>query len=150
MIKNHTEVYLMDENKYQVIDPMDDSYKLTAADLKKEKKKKRKGLKVFVAIILVFAILAGGAGIYVYSYLNKLNYGDSQGTANPNLDKEESLSFDNQADADADLRARLSNNVIWYDDRIVNILLVGVDYGDEEAVMFKGAYLPRSDRKSVV
>ena len=53
--------------------------------------------------------------------------------------------FDNQADADADLRARLSNNVIWYDDRIVNILLVGVDYGDEEAVMFKGAYLPRSD-----
>ena len=39
MLKNHTEVYLMDENKYQVIDPMDDSYKLTAADLKKEKKK---------------------------------------------------------------------------------------------------------------
>ena len=38
MIKNHTEVYLMDENKYQVIDPTDDSYKLTAADLKKEKK----------------------------------------------------------------------------------------------------------------
>ena len=145
MIKNHTEVYLMDENKYQVIDPMDDSYKLTAADLKKEKKKKRKGLKVFIAIILVFAILAGAAGIYVYTYLNKLNYGDSKGTANPNLDKEESLSFDNQADADADLRARLSNNVIWYDDRIVNILLVGVDYGDEEAVMFKGAYLPRSD-----
>ena len=101
MLKNHTEVYLMDENKYQVIDPMDDSYKLTAADLKKEKKKKRKGLKVFVAIILVFAILAGAAGIYVYTYLNKLNYGDSQGTANPNLDKEESLSFDNQADADA-------------------------------------------------
>ena len=149
MLKKHTEVYLMDENKYQVIDPTDDSYKLTAADLKKEKKKKHKGLKVFVAIILVFAILASGAGIYVYSYLNKLNYGDSQGTANPNLDKEESLSFDNQADADADLRARLSNNVIWYDDRIVNILLVGVDYGDEEAVMFKGAYLPRSDDNDI-
>ena len=48
MIKNHTEVYLMDENKYQVIDPMDDSYKLTAADLKKEKKKKHKDRKSVV------------------------------------------------------------------------------------------------------
>ena len=30
----------MDENKYQVIDPENDNYKLTASDLKKEKKKK--------------------------------------------------------------------------------------------------------------
>ena len=42
MIKNRMEVQFMEENKYQVIDPKDDSYKLTAADLKKEKKKKRK------------------------------------------------------------------------------------------------------------
>ena len=140
----------MDENRYQVIDPENDNYKLTAADLKKEKKGKHKGLKVLIAIVLVFAILIGGAGIFVNSYLNKLNYGDSEGTANPNLDKEESLSFDNQSDADEDLRSRLANNVIWYDDRIINILLVGVDYGDDEAVMFKGAYLPRSDSMILV
>lgn len=135
----------MEENKYQVIDPDNDKYRLTAEDLKKEKKSRKKGLKVLIAIILVFAILVGGAGIFINSYLSKLNYGDSKGTANPDLDNQESLSFDNQSDADADLRSRLANNVMWYDDRIYNILLVGVDYGDEEAVMFKGAYLPRSD-----
>ena len=141
---------MMNENKYQVIDPEIDDYKLTAEDLKKNSKKKRKGLKVFLAIVLVFAILVGGAGVYVNSYLNKLNYGDSQGKANPNLDKEESLNFDNQADADEDLRSRLANDVMWYDDRIINILLVGVDYGDEETVMFQGAYLPRSDSMILV
>lgn len=140
----------MDENKYEVIDPESDSYKLTAADLRKDKKKKHKGLKVLISIVLVFAILIGGVGVYINSYLNKLNYGDSQGTANPNLDSEESLNFDNQADADADLRSRLANDVMWYDDRIINILLVGVDYGDEEVVMFKGAYLPRSDSMILV
>lgn len=138
----------MEENKYQVIDPEDDSYKLTAADLKKDSKKRLKGLRALVAIVVVFAILVGGAGLYINSYLNKLNYGDSKGTANPDFD--ESLSFDNQADADAALRARLANNVMWYDDRIINILLVGVDYGDEEVVMFNGAYLPRSDSMTVI
>lgn len=150
MLKNNSEGEKMDDNKYEVIDPENDDYKITAADLKNGRRKKRKGLKVFIAIVLVFAILVGGVGIFVNSYLSKLNYGDSKGTANPNLDKDESLSFDNQADADADLRARLANDVIWYDDRILNILLVGVDYGDEEAVMFQGAYLPRSDSMILV
>lgn len=137
----------MSENKYQVIDPDDDYYKLPEKEIKQSKKKKpkRRGLRAFTAIVLVIAILAGGAGLYVNSYLNKLNYGDSQGTADPNLDQEESISFEDQEEADEDIRNRLSNNVIWYDDRIVNILLVGVDYGDEEVVMFEGAYLPRSD-----
>ena len=135
----------MDENKYQVIDPENDNYKLTASDLKKEKKKKRKGLRVLIAIVLVFAILVGGAGIFVNSYLNKLHYGDSEGTANPDLDNQENLAFDDQANADADIRANLDNSVMWYDDRVLNVLLVGVDYGDEEVVMFNGAYLPRSD-----
>lgn len=137
----------MSENKYQVIEPDDDYYIMPEKEIKKlsKRKPKKRGLRVFISIILVFAILVGGVGFLAYSYLDKLNYGDSKGTANPNLDSEESLSFDDQGDADADLRSRLSNNVIWYDDRIINILLVGVDYGDEEVVMFKGAYLPRSD-----
>lgn len=150
MLKNNAEGKAMDENKYQIIDPESDKYKLTAADLKKGKKKPRKGVKVLIAILLVIAVLAGGAGIFVNSYLSKLNYGDSKGDINPDLDKEESLSFDNQSDADADIRANLDNNVMWYDDRIINILLVGVDYGDEEQVMFEGAYLPRSDSMILV
>lgn len=137
----------MEENKYQVIDPNDDYYKLPKSEQvkKKKRKHKRKSTRVLIALLLVFAILVGGVGVFVNSYLSKLNYGDSQGTVDPNLDSEENLSFDDQSDADADLRSRLSNNVIWYDDRIVNILLVGVDYGDSEVVMFKGAYRPRSD-----
>lgn len=137
----------MEENKYQVIDPDDDYYKLPEKEVKKSKKKKpkKRRIRVLISLLLVFAIVFGGAGIFVNSYLSKLNYGDSQGTVDPDLDREEEISFEDQEDADADLRSRLSNNVIWYDDRIVNILLVGVDYGDEEVVMFEGAYLPRSD-----
>lgn len=131
----------MEENKYQVIDPENEEYKLTAKDLKKEKRKKRRGLKILLAIVLIFAILVGGAGVYINSYLSKLHYGDSLGDVDPSLDKDESLSFDNQSAADEDLRSRLADNVLWYDDRIYNILLVGVDYGDQGSTV----YLPRSD-----
>ncbi len=141
----------MSENKYQVIDPENDDYKLTSKDILEDanrKKKKRKGkraLKMLVALLLVFAILIGGGAIFVNSYLSKMNYGDSKGEVNPELDNEEDLVFEEQASADEDIRANLDDNVLWYDDRILNVLLVGVDYGDEEQVMFEGAYLPRSD-----
>ncbi len=141
----------MNENKYQVIDPENDDYKLTSKDIiedAKRKKRKRKGkraLRVLVALVLVFAILTGGGAFLVNSYLSKMNYGDSKGEVNPELDKQEELVFDEQANADDDIRANLDDNVLWYDDRILNVLLVGVDYGDEEKVMFEGAYLPRSD-----
>lgn len=135
----------MDENKYQIIDPDSDKYKLTAEDLKKEKKKKSGAVKVLTALLVVLAILVGSGAVFINGYLSKINYGDTQGDVNPNLDTEESLSFENQANADDDIRKNLDNSVLWYDDRVYNVLLVGVDLGDEEAVMFEGAYLPRSD-----
>jgi LCP family protein required for cell wall assembly len=137
----------MDENrnKYQVIDPDSDKYKLTAKDLKKEKKKMNKGLKALIAVVVIIAILFGSGAVFINSYLNKLNYGDSQGEVDPSLDTDESLSFDSQQSADDGIKANLDDNTLWYDDRIVNILLVGVDYGDKEVVMFEGAYKPRSD-----
>ncbi len=141
----------MEENKYQVIDTESDKYKLTSKDIleaakkKKRKKRKKRAIRVLVALLLVFAIITGaGLGI-INSYLNKLNYGDSVGEVNPELDKEEALVFDEQETADADITANLRDDVLWYDDRILNVLLVGVDYGDEEKVMFEGAHLPRSD-----
>lgn len=141
----------MDENKYQVIDPENDKYKLTAQDIldedkrRKSKKKKKGAVRVLTAIVLVLALLVGSGAVFVNSYLSKMNYGDVEGEIDPEIDKEEQLVFDEQADADADIRANLSDDVLWYDDRIYNVLLVGVDYGDEEKVMFEGAYLPRSD-----
>lgn len=141
----------MSENKYQVIDPENDDYKLTSEDIlkdakaKKKKRKRKRALTVLISFLLVFAIIMSGGAIFINSYLDKMNFGDSVGDVHPDLDKEESLVFDEQSDADADIRANLDDNVIWYDDRIYNILLVGVDYGDAEKVMFEGAYLPRSD-----
>ena len=141
----------MDNNKYQSITPENDDYKITSQDIvegKNKKKKKKKGngaLKVLTALVLILALLVGGGAVFVNSYLSKMNYGDSKGEVSPELDKEEALVFDEQVDADADIHANLNDNVLWYDDRIYNVLLVGVDYGENEKVMFEGMYLPRSD-----
>lgn len=139
----------MDERKYEVVDPDSSKYKLTADDLKKEKRKEKKkgkkALKVLIALLLVFAIIIGGIAVFINVYLSKMNYGDLDGQVDPNLEAEEVLDFDGQSDADNAIKKNLDDSVLWYDDRIYNILLVGYDLGDEEKVMFEGAYLPRSD-----
>lgn len=141
----------MEEHKYEVIDTTDSDYGRTDNEWKKGKKSKKhkkkmnKGVKALISILLVFAIVIGTGSAVVYFYLDKMNYGDSTGEVDPELDAQENLSFDEQGDADEDIRANLDDNKIWYDDRVYNILLVGVDYGDNEKVMFEGAYLPRSD-----
>lgn len=143
----------MEENKYQVIDPMNDNYKLTAEDLRKDKKrykkngkKKRRGLRILVSLLVVFAILAGGVGFFVNSYLDKINYGDSAGDTDPNLAADENLTFEGQDEADKNIRDNLDDSVMWYDDRVYNILLVGVDYGQQD----NGKYRPRSDSNILV
>ena len=139
-----------DENKFQVIDADSEKYKLTAKDIiddkkaTKKKKRRKRLLTVLISLLLVFTIIFGTGAVILNSYLNKMNFGDSVGEVDPSLDGEESLSFDEQADADADIRANLDDNVIWYDDRIYNILLVGVDYGDRKDGVYQN-YLTRSD-----
>lgn len=138
------------QNRYQVIDPDSSKYKLTAEDLKKEKKgtkkKKHKALKILIALLLVFAILAGGIYAYVdIKYLSKINYDPLQLEIDPTLDKEEALEFDGQAEADANIKKNLDNNILWYDDRIINILLVGYDLGD-----IAPTYFPRCDTNIVI
>lgn len=136
----------MDEHKYEVIDTSGPDYGHKDKHSKKGKKKKLgRGVKALIAILLVFVIVIGAGTTVVHLYLNKMNFGDSVGEVDPQLDADEELIFDTQIEADADIRANLDDNQIWYDDRVYNILLVGVDYGDAEKVMFEGAYLPRSD-----
>ena len=140
----------MDENKYQVIDPDSEKYKLTAKDIlddsksKKKKKRKKRVLVAFISLFLVFAIVFGTGAVIFNNYLNKMNFGDATGEVDPSIEAEESLEFENQADADADIRANLDDNVLWYDDRIYNILLVGADYGDRKDGKYDN-YLTRSD-----
>lgn len=139
-----------DENKFQVIDADSDKYKLTAQDIingskdSKKKKRKKRLMKALIALLLVFTIIFGTGAVILNSYLNKMNFGDSIGEVDPSLDGEESLSFDEQANADADIRANLDDNVLWYDDRIYNVLLVGADYGDKKDGVYQN-YLTRSD-----
>lgn len=132
----------MDETKYEVIDPDESKYKLTAADLKKEKKRRKRGsaAKIFTAIVLIFALLIGGGALFINSYLSKINYGDIQAEIDPELDNEETLDFEGQGNADDDIRKNLNDNVIWYDDRVYNILLIGYDLGD-----MASTYFPRAD-----
>ncbi len=138
------------ENKYQIIDSDSSKYMLTAEDLKKEKKsekkKKHRALKTLIALLLIFALLAGGAYLFVdLKYLSKINFGDMQGEVDPNLDRDETLQFDGQADADANIAANLANDVMWYDDRIFNVLLVGYDLGD-----LATSYFPRCDSNIII
>lgn len=140
----------MAEHKYQTIDPDSDRYKLTAEDIKGEKKyrkmkrkaegKKGKGSKILIALLLIFALLVGSGAFVANYYLNKINYGDMNAEIDPNLDAEESFDFEGKAQADEDIRKNLSDNVMWYDDRVLNVLLVGYDLGDMAA-----QYFPRSD-----
>lgn len=139
-----------DENRYQVIDPDSDKYKLTAKDIiddkkaKKKKKRKKRILIVLLSFFLVFVVLFASCTGVLLGYLNKINYGDTVGEVDPNLDNEEALSFENQAEADAAIRANLDNNVIWHHKDVYNVLLVGVDYGDRKDGQYSN-YLTRSD-----
>ncbi|MBP9988793.1 MAG: LCP family protein, partial [Ruminococcus sp.] len=98
-----------------------------------------------IAVLLVLAIICGSLAVFVNFYLSKMNFGDSKGNVNPTLEVEETINFDGQKKADADIKVNLDDTKIWYDSRILNFLLVGVDYGDEETKMFDGMVLPRSD-----
>lgn len=148
----------MQENKYQVVDPTKEEFKLSKKEMKKEdrkykksrKKKMSAGLKAFIAVILVFAIIFGTSFCVTDKYLSKINYGDSEGIVNPDIEKEEKLVFDGQEKADKEIKENLSDNQLWYDSKIFNVLLVGVDYGDENGVMVEGRIRPRSDSNILI
>lgn len=145
----------MAEHKYQAIDSDSEKYKLTAEDIKGEKKyrkmkkkanrKKGKAGKVLLCLLLIFALLLGGGAFFVNNYLNKLNYGDMEAEIDPNLDKEETFEFEGQAEADNGIMENLRDDVMWYDDKVFNVLLVGYDLGDIAEV-----YFPRSDSMILV
>lgn len=50
-----------------------------------------------------------------------------------------------QKQANDDIKKNIESDGIWHSDDVYNVLVVGYDAGDAEAVMFEGATLPRSD-----
>lgn len=137
----------MAENRYEAIDTDYEKYKITAEDLKYRKKhrKKSKARKIIIALLLIFAILIGSGAFFINNYLSKMNYGDMVAEVDPTLDKEETFEFEGQEDADNKILNNLSDDVLWYDDRVFNVLLVGYDLGD-----MAEKYFPRSDSMILV
>lgn len=134
----------MAENTYQAVDS-------NGQPPKKEKKKKKSKVVVVLSVLLALFIAVSGVEFFIInSYLNKINFGDTSGEVNPALDGEEKIEFDGQANADNEISANLHDSTMWYHHDVYNILLVGVDLGDEEEVNFEGAYLPRSDSMMVL
>ena len=138
----------MAEHRYEAIDTDYENRKITAEDLKyrkKRRKKKNKAAKVLVALLLIFAIIVGSGAFFINSYLSKMNYGDMNAQIDPNLDKDESLEFEGQTDADSAILKNLRNDVMWYDDKVLNVVLAGYDLGD-----MTEKYFPRSDAMILV
>ncbi len=50
-----------------------------------------------------------------------------------------------QKKANDDIEKNIKSDDVWHSDDVYNVLVVGYDAGDNEAVMFEGATLPRSD-----
>ncbi len=137
----------MAENKYQSVESED----IRGRRPEKRKKKKNKVIVILALLLALFIGISGAEFLFINSYLNKINYGDTVGEVNPELDKEEEVvEFEGKAEADEAIEANLNDNTLWYNSQVYNILLVGVDLGEEEKVMFEGAYLPRSDSMMIL
>lgn len=115
--------------------------------MKKEKPaKKRKALKTVLIILLAFAVPLGGLGIFYNYYLSKIDFiGDETTTLGVDPDLTEDFSLTGvDASADDDMDKNISDNRLWYHDKIINVLLIGCDQGS------KSLYYPRSDAMIIV
>lgn len=88
------------------------------------KKTKKKVIITIAVILLVIAIPLTAGLITVNHYLGKINYEEETKDINPELT--ENLSDPN---ADKDISENIDDPRMWYNDNIINILLIGRDLG---------------------
>ena len=103
------------------------------------KKTKKKILITLAVILLVIAIPLTAGIITVNHYLSKVNYEEETREIDPSLT--ENLSDPN---ADKDISENIDDPRMWYNDNIINILLIGRDLGNGSK------YYPRADSIIVV
>ncbi len=115
--------------------------------MKKEKQsKKRKALKTILIIVLAFAVPLGSLGLIYNYYLSKINFIGNETTTlgvDPDLTDDFSLTGED-ASADEGIDKNISDNRLWYHDKIINVLLIGCDQGSQKL------YYPRSDAMIIV
>ena len=88
------------------------------------KKTKKKVIITIAVILLVIAIPLTAGLITVNHYLSKMNYEEETKDINPEFT--ENLSDPN---ADRDISENIDDPRMWYNDNIINILLIGRDLG---------------------
>ena len=89
------------------------------------KKTKKKVIITIAVILLVIAIPLTAGLITVNHYLSKMNYEEETKDVNPEFT--ENLSDPN---ADKDISENIDDPRMWYNDNIINILLIGRDLGN--------------------
>jgi len=102
------------------------------------KKKKSKALLVIISVLAFFAVLFAGGTWYANHYLNKITYADETLKVDPEIVTDAPLP-ETYTNADTEVDKNINDNRLWYDDDILNILLIGCDYGSSKQ------YYPRSD-----
>lgn len=90
----------------------------------KKKNTKKKVLITVGVILLVIAIVLTAGIITVNHYLSKMNYEEETKEINPEFVEEIS-----DPEADKDISENIDDLRMWYNDDIINILLIGRDLG---------------------
>ncbi|MGN1419641.1 MAG: LCP family protein [Acutalibacteraceae bacterium] len=101
--------------------------------------------KVFTVVLALIIIIAAAVAITANVYLSKINFDNGTlqtAPSNPDSSEEDEGDILNSGElsaedssalstADASIRANLDDSKIWYSDDVINILLMGIDYGSK-------------------
>lgn len=106
---------------------------------RKKQKMKNRVLIILGVVLLVIAIPLTAGIITFNHYLSKVNYEEETKEINPELT--ENIS---DPEADKDISENIDDPRMWYNDNIINILLIGRDLGHGSK------YYPRADSVIIV
>ena len=106
---------------------------------RKKQKMKNRALIILGVVLLVIAIPLTAGIITFNHYLSKVNYEEETKEINPELT--ENIS---DPEADKDISENIDDPRMWYNDNIINILLIGRDLGHGSK------YYPRADSVIIV
>jgi LCP family protein required for cell wall assembly len=91
--------------------------------------RRKKIITTVIIVLLVLAIPISGAFVFINTYLNKINY-DNNTTLKADPSFTENVSSPELSEADDNIKKNISDNRFWYNENVINILLIGCDYGE--------------------
>lgn len=90
---------------------------------------KKKNLKKLIPIIIIaiLLILFASAALIVNHYLDRINFGSGGGTMMVDPNETENIAIPSEYGADESIKKNLSDDVLWSDKNVINVLLIGND-----------------------